>query len=208
MTATKRQDNNDNSFNPLLPDHQMPVIMTEEHAASRKRRSSSSTSADTESKPEGSAITMGEGGTVVEANKNKRKGRPGRPRLPLDEGNSIPASSANLDNHATVVTSSVTPFSKDAAGYIRSTNSSSSNNSHNSLSFSRSVNEVIPKVWIISNFSVPIMAQIAVEALKKGDKVVLGCCPGGDNEPKLLRHADRLRQRCPDRCIVVELDVK
>lgn len=74
--------------------------------------------------------------------------------------------------------------------------------------YSVSVNEVIPKVWVISNFSVPFMAQIAVEALKKGDKVVLGCCPGGEGEPKLLKQADRLRQRYPERCIVVELDIK
>ena len=71
-----------------------------------------------------------------------------------------------------------------------------------------SVNEVIPKVWVICNFGVPVMAQIAIEALKKGDKVVLGCCPGGEDESKLLKRADRLWQRYPDRCIVVELDIK
>jgi hypothetical protein len=71
-----------------------------------------------------------------------------------------------------------------------------------------SVNEVIPKVWVICNFGVPVMAQIAIEALKKGDKVVLGCCPGGEDESKLLKQADRLWQRYPDRCIVVELDIK
>lgn len=78
----------------------------------------------------------------------------------------------------------------------------------NTTTTTRSVNEVIPKVWIISNFAAPIMAQIAVEVLKKGDKVVLGCSPGGEKEQELLKQADRLRQRCPDRCIVVELDIK
>lgn len=143
--------------------------MTEE-AQSRSRRSSSVASSDTL-----------EASLKPDQTKGKRKskpGRPGRPKLHLDEGGDVLAADLN-----------------------RPSVLSGPNSTH-------SVNEVIPKVWIISNFSIPVMAQVAFSTLKKGDKVVIGCCPGGDNEPTLLRKADRLRQRFPDRCIVVELDVR
>lgn len=113
--------------------------------------------------------------------KYKHKGRLGRPRIHPENGNETSNSSDN--NRAS--------FSNGTSGGLV-----------------RSVNEVIPKVWIISNFSAPTMAKIASEVLKKGDKVVLGLCPGGDNEAQLLKKADRLRHWCPDRCIVVELDVR
>lgn len=71
-----------------------------------------------------------------------------------------------------------------------------------------SVNEIIPKVWIIANFGLPIATQIAQGVLQKGDKVVLGCSPGGQNEAALLRKAEAMRMKWPDRCIVVELDVR
>lgn len=135
--------------------------------------------------PQGSQLNMdSEPSDTEKAVRNsdpskKKKGRIGRPRLHSETGTDL----STVEDQA---------------------NGASGANGSNMVS----VNEVIPKVWIISNFSVPIMAQIAVEALKKGDKVVLGCCPGGENEHHLLKQADRLRQRCPDRCIVVELDVK
>lgn len=71
------------------------------------------------------------------------------------------------------------------------------------------VNMVIPKVWILANFSVlPLMSRLAMEILKKGDKVVLGCCPGGTEEPELLKQADDIRRDHEDRCCVVELDTR
>lgn len=163
--------------------------MSEENEiGSKRRRSSSGASSDRATKLStdtagGTSDTPGAMPTLQDSGKNvKRRGRPGRPRIhALNDGSTDSQSTASL---------------KDSS--VRSVYGTNG----------RSVNEVIPKVWVISNFSMPIMAQVAWEVLKKGDKVVLGCCPGGENEPELLRQADRLRQRCPDRCIVVELDVK
>lgn len=41
----------------------------------------------------------------------------------------------------------------------------------------RQVNEVVPRVWVISNFLIPVTQQIATEALKRSDILVLGCSP-------------------------------
>lgn len=35
------------------------------------------------------------------------------------------------------------------------------------VNHNRPVNEIVPKVWVISNFAVPVSQQIAIEALKK-----------------------------------------
>lgn len=72
----------------------------------------------------------------------------------------------------------------------------------------RPVNEIIPKVWIIANFAVPVAQQIAAEALKKGDRVVLGCGSGGSLGQETTKKAETLRLQAPDKCLVVELDIR
>lgn len=81
-------------------------------------------------------------------------------------------------------------------------------NANVNVNHMRKVNEVVPKVWVISNFMILVCQQIAVEALKKGDIVVLGCTPGGASEHEVLKKAEKLRQKYPERCLIVELDIR
>lgn len=118
--------------------------------------------------------------------KPRRRGRPGKRRISLEDS-----------SHAEAQLPSTT-----------TTGSNANNDSPSSSSYSHSANEIIPKVWIIANYSVAVAASIATQILIKGDNVVLGCSPGGHNEQYLLRQADRLIQRFPGRCIAVELDIR
>lgn len=76
------------------------------------------------------------------------------------------------------------------------------------VNHNRPVNEIVPKVWVISNFAVPVSQQIAIEALKKGDIVVLGCGPGGALESNTIKKAESLKLQAPNRCLIVELNVR
>lgn len=69
-------------------------------------------------------------------------------------------------------------------------------------------NEIIPKVWIICNFSIPTAECIAGKVLEKGDKAVLGCSASGKNGSETLHRAEKLRERWGGNCVVVQLDVR
>lgn len=106
-----------------------------------------------------------------------------------------------------------TGASTASASTSRNSKANGSSNSNNSnanvnVNHMRKVNEVVPKVWVISNFMILVCQQIAVDALKKGDIVVLGCTPGGASEQEVLKKAEKLRQKYPERCLIVELDIR
>lgn len=72
-----------------------------------------------------------------------------------------------------------------------------------------SVNEIIPKVWILSDFTLAAAQCIAKQVLEKGDKVVLGFKPNGKQSQEVLQAAEDLVVKWgKSNCVVMELDVR